>query len=121
MTLTTVEVGKKGKVKELKGAKLNLVDLAGSERVKDSGVTGQALKEAAQINLSLNALAAVVNALSSGKSTNIPYNDSSLTRLLADSLGGNCQTTLLAMLSPSQTFCRESNSTLKFAYNCKKI
>ena len=35
---------------------LNLVDLAGSERVKDSGVVGDALKEAQAINKSLSAL-----------------------------------------------------------------
>lgn len=35
---------------------LNLVDLAGSERVKDSGVVGDALKEAQSINKSLSAL-----------------------------------------------------------------
>lgn len=123
-TLTVVDINKsKDKSKVFKGAKLNLVDLAGSERVKDSGVTGEALKEAAQINLSLNALSAVVNALTSKqeKGAIIPYNSSNLTRLLADSLGGNCMTTLLACVSPSQNFCRESNQTLKFAHSCKKI
>lgn len=65
-TFTIVDINKqKGKEKIFRGAKLNLVDLAGSERVKDSGVTGEALKEAAKINLSLNALSAVVNALTS--------------------------------------------------------
>ena len=51
----------------------------------------------------------------------LPYRDSKLTSLLADSLGGNCKTTLLACLSPAQDFCRESNNTLKFAHSCKKI
>jgi hypothetical protein len=51
----------------------------------------------------------------------VPYNDSTLTRLLGDSLGGNCSTTVLAMLSPSQSFCKQSNATLGFAHSCKQI
>jgi hypothetical protein len=35
---------------------LNLIDLAGSERIKESGATGQRLKEAQNINKSLSAL-----------------------------------------------------------------
>ena len=117
MTLTLVDVDKK---KVVTGAKLNLVDLAGSERVKDSGVSGQALQEAGYINKSLYTLAGVVDGLCKGAKM-IPYRDSKLTSLLADSLGGNCKTTLLGCLSPAQDFCRESNNTLKFAHSCKKI
>ena len=119
MTLTLVDVNKR---KEFTGAKLNLVDLAGSERVKDSDAQGQALAEACHINSSLYNLAGVVDGLCKGKAKNlIPYRNSKLTALLQDSLGGNCKTTLLACLSPSQDFCRESNNTLKFAHSCKQI
>ena len=48
---------------ELLIAKMHLVDLAGSERVKESGVTGAGLREAAQINASLLALIRVVKLL----------------------------------------------------------
>jgi len=62
--------------------KLNLVDLAGSERQSKTGATGDRLKEATKINLSLSALGNVISALVDGKSSHIPYRDSKLTRLL---------------------------------------
>ena len=117
LTLTVVEVTKK---REFIGAKLNMVDLAGSERVKDSNVSGVNLQEACHINASLYNLASVVDALCKGKPKKlIPYRNSKLTSILQDSLGGNCKTTMLACLSPSQDFCRESNNTMKFAHSCK--
>ena len=67
--------------------KLNLVDLAGSERQSKTGATGDRLKEATKINLSLSALGNVIQSLVDGKSGHIPYRDSRLTRLLQDSLG----------------------------------
>ena len=47
-----------------------------------SGATGDRLKEATKINLSLSALGNVISALVDGKSKHIPYRDSKLTRLL---------------------------------------
>lgn len=44
-------------------SKLNLVDLAGSERLGKTGATGDRMKEAQKINLSLSALGNVINAL----------------------------------------------------------
>lgn len=55
------------------------------------------------------------------KRQHIPYRDSKLTRLLEDSLGGNCKTTMMAMISPSSDAFGESLSTLKFATRAKKI
>lgn len=52
-----------------------------------TGATGDRLKEATKINLSLSALGNVISALVDGKSKHIPYRDSKLTRLLQDSLG----------------------------------
>ncbi len=102
--------------------KLNLVDLAGSERVRLSGATGQRLKESMKINQSLSALGNVIAALIDSKGRqHIPYRDSKLTRLLEDSLGGNCKTTMMAMISPSLDSFFESLSTLKFANRAKAI
>ena len=101
-------------------AKLNLVDLAGSERLQDSKAEGQRMQETCAINSSLFALVAVVESLSSGK-THVPYRNSKLTQILSDSIGGNSLTTILATISPSQQFAKETKSTLKFAHSCKKI
>ena len=46
------------------------------------GATGDRLKEATKINLSLSALGNVISALVDGKSKHIPYRDSKLTRML---------------------------------------
>ena len=47
-----------------------------------SQASGERLKEATKINLSLSALGNVISALVDGRSTHIPYRDSKLTRLL---------------------------------------
>jgi hypothetical protein len=59
-----------------------MVDLAGSERQSKTGATGDRLKEATKINLSLSALGNVISALVDSNSQHIPYRDSKLTRLL---------------------------------------
>jgi kinesin family protein 3/17 len=66
----------------IRKGKLNLVDLAGSERQSKTKASGDRLKEANNINLSLSALGNVISALVDGKSKHIPYRDSKLTRLL---------------------------------------
>ena len=105
-----------------KVGKLNLVDLAGSERVRLTGATGQRLEESKSINQSLSALGNVIAALTDPRGRqHIPYRDSKLTRILEDSLGGNCKTTMMAMISPALEAFVESLSTLKFANRAKNI
>ncbi|XP_053545822.1 kinesin-like protein KIF17 [Bombina bombina] len=114
---TTDENGKD----HLRAGKLNLVDLAGSERQSKTGATGDRLKEATKINLSLSALGNVISALVDGKSKHIPYRDSKLTRLLQDSLGGNTKTLMVACLSPADNNYDETLSTLRYANRAKNI
>ena len=101
--------------------KLNLVDLAGSERQSKTGATGDRLKEATKINLSLSALGNVISALVDGKGGHIPYRDSKLTRMLQDSLGGNTKTLMIANVGPADMNFDETLSTLRYANRAKNI
>ncbi|XP_074522413.1 kinesin-like protein KIF18A [Halichoeres trimaculatus] len=104
-------------------AKMSLIDLAGSERASATNAKGARLREGANINRSLLALGNVINALADPKSkkTHIPYRDSKLTRLLKDSLGGNCRTVMIANVSPSSLSYDDTCNTLKYANRAKEI
>ncbi|KAK4626844.1 Kinesin heavy chain [Fulvia fulva] len=104
-----------------RSGRLFLVDLAGSEKVGKTGASGQTLEEAKKINKSLSALGMVINALSDGKSTHVPYRDSKLTRILQESLGGNSRTTLIINCSPASYNTDETISTLRFGERAKTI
>uniref|UniRef100_A0AAQ5ZIX0 Kinesin-like protein n=1 Tax=Amphiprion ocellaris TaxID=80972 RepID=A0AAQ5ZIX0_AMPOC len=107
---------------ELKlSGKLYLVDLAGSEKVSKTGAEGSVLDEAKNINKSLSALGNVIAALSEGTKTHVPYRDSKMTRILQDSLGGNCRTTIIICCSPSVYNEAETKSTLMFGQRAKTI
>ncbi|KAK6302990.1 hypothetical protein J4Q44_G00273450 [Coregonus suidteri] len=100
--------------------KLHLVDLAGSEKVSKTGAEGAVLDEAKNINKSLSSLGNVISALAEG-SGYIPYRDSKMTRILQDSLGGNCRTTIVICASPSAYNESETKSTLMFGQRAKTI
>ncbi|KAG2429706.1 hypothetical protein HYH02_013963 [Chlamydomonas schloesseri] len=92
---------------------LHLVDLAGSERTDKSGVEGDRLREANNINSSLSALGSVMHALAN-KQKHVPFRNSKLTELLQDSLGGNAKVCMLMHVAPEATSYGESVSTLNF-------
>eukprot|EP01012_Entosiphon_sulcatum_P052190 TRINITY_DN7171_c0_g1_i1.p1 TRINITY_DN7171_c0_g1~~TRINITY_DN7171_c0_g1_i1.p1 ORF type:complete len:1376 (-),score=290.77 TRINITY_DN7171_c0_g1_i1:88-4215(-) len=105
-------------------SQINLVDLAGSERVNRSGVTGDGFKEAVSINSSLTALGRVIDALikqQKNPATHVPYNDSKLTRILKEALGGNSRTVMLATASPAACNLEETINTLRYAERTRKI
>ncbi|XP_040213955.1 kinesin heavy chain [Rana temporaria] len=101
--------------------KLYLVDLAGSEKVSKTGAEGAVLDEAKNINKSLSALGNVISALAEGTKSHVPYRDSKMTRILQDSLGGNCRTTIIICCSPSIFNDAETKSTLMFGQRAKTI
>ena len=97
------------------------MDLAGSERQKKTQATGGRSKEGIYINSALSVLGQVIGALTSTTATHIPYRDSKLTRLLQESLGGNARTIMIANVGPASFNYEETMSTLRYAYQAKKI
>ena len=105
-------------------ARLTLVDLAGSERVKRTEATGTTLHEAQKINLSLLELGNVIEALGErgdGPPRHVPFRNSTLTRLLQESLGGNCKTSLLLCVSPARADSSETKGTLQFGSRAMRV
>lgn len=125
-------------------SRLHLVDLAGSERLKRSmldsprrsvthrpslgspSVTARSprscqRREAGEINKSLSQLALVVQRLTASGSQYVPYRDSMLTRLLAESFGGSSKTCLLVCCSPGAEDREETKSSLEFGRRAKMV
>ncbi|XP_074802557.1 kinesin-like protein KIF9 isoform X2 [Natator depressus] len=102
-------------------SKMNLVDLAGSERVGKTGSEGQVLKEATYINKSLSFLEQAIIALADRKRDHIPFRQSKLTHALKDSLGGNCNTVLVANIYGEAAQIEETLSSLRFATRMKWV
>ncbi|CAB4063882.1 KIF12 [Lepeophtheirus salmonis] len=114
--------------------KINFVDLAGSEMTKKTKSEGKTLEEANNINKSLMVLGYCIAQLSNQKKTDrilhVPYRDSKLTKLLADSLAGNGVTLMttrekhwkqIACVSPAKSNLSETSNTLRYAARAKKI
>ncbi|CAM6095632.1 unnamed protein product [Calypogeia fissa] len=106
--------------KILRVGKLSLIDLAGSERALATDTRTLRSVEGANINRSLLALSGVINALVEGKK-HIPFRNSKLTQLLKDSLGGACETAMIANISPSNGSFGETQNTLHWADRAKEI
>merc|ERR1711920_861574 len=104
---------------QLRG-KILMCDLAGSERLKKSEVTGDAQKEAIEINKSLTALGDVIEALTK-KQKQVPYRNHKLTQLMQDSLGGSAKTLMFVNCSPANSNADETLMALKYAQRAKKI
>lgn len=97
-------------------SEFNLVDLAGAEGVRKTGHHGVALTEGVNINQGLLSVGRVLQAITKGEKV-IPYRESTLTRVLQESLNRNCYLTLLACISPTLADSKETLNTLRFAEN----
>jgi hypothetical protein len=115
-------------VPTMRYGKLIFVDLAGSENLKQSKSSGaDAMAETCAINKSLFTLGAVISLLSDmakGKKapgTHVPFRNSVLTKLLAESLAGRGMAMMLACVSPSSMHASETLRTLMYADRARNI
>jgi hypothetical protein len=118
--------------------RLHLVDLAGSERLKRSMSTDRTFRppsatprtprdqrrEAGEINKSLSQLALVIQRLTAPNSSSVqyvPYRDSMLTRLLAESFGGSSKTCIMITCSALAKDREETRCSLEFGKRAKLV
>ena len=106
-------------------SKLHLVDLAGSERVYKSGTDDEkTINEAKNINSSLFTLQFVImqlNEQAKGKDVHVSFRGNMMTMVLRDSLGGNCNTKMVAAISAERNDIHESLGTCRFARSVQLI
>jgi hypothetical protein len=113
-------------------SKLFLADLGGSEQVKKSQVEagiltenmgfqmGVHMREAVYINLGLLALKRCIEALNN-RSSYVPFQDSKLTMLLSEGIGGNSKTSIIICASQSPAHSYETVMSLRFGERCALI
>jgi hypothetical protein len=128
-----------GKKFDVRRQILTFVDLAGSERAMSyhAAKSKTQMKESVIINKSISALGNCIQALASisnpqvnpdevnsfrnggskqrQKHMHIPFRDCKLTWLLAEPLGGNSKTCIIANIGPCYYNYEETKATLKFA------
>lgn len=119
-------------------SRLFLADLGGSEQVKksqvDAGETRIGLndqfslgfqmatnmREAVYINLGLLALKRCIEALNN-RSHHVPFQDSKLTMLLSEGIGGNSKTSIIVCANMDPVQSTETIASLRFGERCALI
>ncbi|XP_075654087.1 kinesin-like protein KIN-14B isoform X1 [Castanea sativa] len=95
-------------------SKLSLVDLAGSEGSIGEDDSGEHVTDLLHVMKSLSALGDVLSSLTSKKDV-VPYENSMLTQILGDSLGGSSKTLMIVNISPNVKNLSEILSSLNFS------
>lgn len=97
---------------------LQLVELAGFE-VTAKG-KGQSMQETKIMHKSFSALGNVIKSLTEGNSY-APYNESKLTSIVKEALGGNCKTTLFITASPSSYHISETINSIRLGQRVRRV
>ncbi|RZC81516.1 hypothetical protein C5167_044095 [Papaver somniferum] len=101
-------------------SQLCFVDLAGSEGLLVEDATGEHITDLFHVTKSLSALGDVLSSLTSKKEM-IPYENSRLTRLLEDSIGGSSKTLLIVNFCPNTSILAKTLSALTFSARDRSV
>ncbi|CAI0378969.1 unnamed protein product, partial [Linum tenue] len=108
-----------------KMSRISFVDLAGLDRNKPDEAGRQLVRESKHVKKSLSQLGQIVSSLAKeaqpGKSRGVPYEESCLTHLLRESLGGNAKLTVICNISPDKRNDNETLRTLRFGQQIRSI
>ena len=107
---------------------LCIVDLAGAERVSNSGVTGNGLKEAGNINTSLLCLKRCFYAMEANSKVNcsekkviVPVRESKLTLLFKEYFGAHQNISIICTINPHKNEMNDIKSVLTFGSRAMRI
>ncbi|KAL6220166.1 hypothetical protein ACLB2K_007923 [Fragaria x ananassa] len=101
-------------------SKLSMVDLAGSEGLIAEDDSSERVTDLLHVMKSLSALGDVLSSLTSKKDA-IPYENSMLTKVLADSLGGSSKTLMIVNICPNALNLSETLLSLNFASRARNV
>ena len=139
LTIKLVEVPKldmqiimKDPERYLKVSRLGITDLAGNERSNRTQTSGDHLKEAGNINLSLMTFSQCLKYLKSNQkkeqssrqsfaSAVVPFRDSKLTRLLQEYFLGDSRVSMIVCITPTPVCYDESINSLKLSAEAREI
>ncbi|CAI0374014.1 unnamed protein product [Linum tenue] len=106
-------------------SRISFVDLAGIDRNKPDDAGRQLARESKHVKKSLSQLGQIVSSLAKEdqpeKFRDVPYEESCLTHLLRESLGGNTKLTVICNISPDNRNDNETLRTLRFGQRIKSI
>lgn len=110
---------------EVRKSKLMIVNLADSETMRpdfhNNTPSPWYIPKEVGVNKSILALNDCIIALSENKTGHVPYRNSKLTRILEESLRGNCATFIIANIEATSLGYEESLATLKFVTKARKL
>ena len=127
-TIFRIEISNKNFDEENENFSLSIVDLAGAERVNKTGMIGNGVKEAGNINKSLLTLKNCIDAMEFNSRINlieqkkiVPVRESKLTMLFSEYFGNNNNISIICTINPDKNEFLDLRNVLNFGVKALKV